>query len=136
VAPGVTVGTTTSPVPELKLSLPSFAVEVEHDLLAQRELFGLSTVSTDPGRSGHFSAISPEPLVVGQAKQTVLARFFATGFEAAAVTAMGMMLTSMPTRQERRLDVDLNRPFAFVALHRATRLPIVAGWIAHPTEPA
>jgi serine protease inhibitor len=136
VAPGVTVGTTTSPVPELKLSLPSFAVEVEHDLLTQRELFGLSTVSTDPGRSGHFSAISPEPLVVGQAKQTVLARFFATGFEAAAVTAMGMMLTSMPTRQERRLDVDLNRPFAFVALHRATRLPIVAGWIAHPTEPA
>lgn len=136
VAPAVTVGTTTSPVPELKLSLPSFAVEVEHDLLAQRELFGLSTVSTDPGRSGHFSAISPEPLVVGQAKQTVLARFFATGFEAAAVTSMGMMLTSMPTRQERRLDVDLNRPFAFVALHRATRLPIVAGWIAHPTEPA
>jgi Serpin (serine protease inhibitor) len=136
VAPGVTVGTTTSPVPELKLSLPSFAVEVEHDLLAQRELFGLSTVSTDPGSSGHFSAISPEPLVVGQAKQTVLARFFATGFEAAAVTTMGMMLTSMPTRQERRLDVDLNHPFAFVALHRATRLPIVAGWIAHPTEPA
>ena len=136
VAPAVTVGMTTSPVPELKLSLPSFAVEVEHDLLAQRELFGLSTVSADPGRSGHFSAISPEPLVVGQAKQTVLARFFATGFEAAAVTAMGLMLTSMPTRQERRLDVDLNRPFAFVALHRASRLPIVTGWIAHPTEPA
>jgi serine protease inhibitor len=136
VAPAVTVGMTTSRVPELKLSLPSFAVEVEHDLLAQRELFGLSTVSTDPGRSGHFSAISPEPLMVGQAKQTVLARFFATGFEAAAVTAMGMMLTSMPTQQERRLDVDLNRPFAFVAVHRASRLPIVAGWIAHPTQPA
>jgi serine protease inhibitor len=136
VAPAVRIGTTTSRVPELKLSLPSFNVEVEHDLLGRRESFGLSTVSTDPGRSGHFSAISPEPLMVGQAKQTVLARFFATGFEAAAVTAMGMMLTSMPTQQERRLDIELNRPFGFVAVHREARLPLVAGWIARPTEQA
>jgi serine protease inhibitor len=66
----------------------------------------------------------------------VLARFFATGFEAAAVTAMGMMLTSMPTQQERRLDIELNRPFGFVAVHREARLPLVAGWIARPTEQA
>ncbi|HEU4946549.1 MAG TPA: serpin family protein [Kribbella sp.] len=135
VAPGARIGTTTSPYPELKLSLPAFGVEVEHDLLAQKELFGLSTVSTDPGRNGHFSAISPEPLAVGQAKQAVLARFFATGFEAAAVTAMGLMRTSMPMRQERRLDVELNRPFGFVAIHRDSRLPVVAGWIVQPTEP-
>jgi serine protease inhibitor len=136
VAPAVRIATTTSRVPDLKLSLPSFSVEVEHDLLAQRDLFGLATVSSDPGSSGHFSAISPEPLMVGQAKQTVLARFFATGFEAAAVTAMGMRLTSMPMEQERRLEVELNRPFGFVAVHRESRLPVVAGWIAHPTEPA
>ena len=135
IAPGLKIGLTTSSVPELKLSLPSFSVRAEHDLLAKRELFGLTTVTTDPGRTGHFSAISPEPLAVGQAKQTVLARFFATGFEAAAVTAMGLMRTSMPTNQARRLEVDLDRPFAFVAVHRASRLPIVAGWIAEPTEP-
>lgn len=135
IAPGIKVGLTQSSVPEAKLSLPSFSVTAEHDLLAQRELFGLGTVSTDPGRTGHFSAISPEPLVVGQAKQTVLARFFATGFEAAAVTAIGLMRTSMPTNQARRLDVELTRPFGFVAVHRDSRLPIVAGWIDQPTEP-
>jgi hypothetical protein len=135
VAPGIKIGLTTSSVPELKLSLPSFNVQVEHDLLDHRELFGLATVSTDPGESGHFSAISPEPLAVGQAKQTVLARFFATGFEAAAVTAMGLMRASMPTKQERRLDVELDRPFGFVAIHRESRLPVVAGWIEQPTEP-
>jgi serine protease inhibitor len=135
VAPGIKIGLTTASVPEVKLSLPSFSVQVEHDLLAQRELFGLSTVTSPPQGTGHFSAISPEQLVVGQAKQTVLARFFATGFEAAAVTAMGLMRTSMPTNQARRLDVSLERPFGFVAVHRDSRLPIVAGWIDRPTEP-
>jgi hypothetical protein len=48
---------------------------------------------------------------------------------------MGMMRTSMPTNQARRLDVQLDRPFGFVAVHRDTRLPIVAGWIDQPTEP-
>ena len=135
VAPGVKIGQTTAPRPDLKLTLPSFNVEAEHDLLALRELFGLSAVTTDPGERGHFSAISPTPLAVGQAKQKVLARFFATGFEAAAVTAMGLMRASMPTRQARRLDVALDRPFAFAAVLRESRLPIVAGWVATPTEP-
>jgi len=134
VAPGVKVGQTTSPRPDLKLSLPSFSVEAEHDLLASAELFGLSAVSTDPGVHGHFSAISPAPLAVGQAKQKVLARFFATGFEAAAVTAVGLMRTSMPTQQAKRLEVTLDRPFGFVAVLRESRLPIVAGWIETPTE--
>ncbi|ADB30816.1 proteinase inhibitor I4 serpin [Kribbella flavida DSM 17836] len=134
-APALTITQTTSPTPEVNLSLPSFAVQAEHDLLAQRELFGLTAVTSDPGAQGHFSAISPDPLVVGQANQTVLARFYATGFEAAAVTAMGMMRTSVSVTQSRRLDVALTQPFAFTALHRETRLPVVAGWIASPTEP-
>jgi serine protease inhibitor len=115
--------------------MPSFSVRVEHDLLGLREVFGLTAVTSPPAGAGHFSAISPEQLVVGQAKQTVLARFFATGFEAAAVTAMGMMRTSMQTSQTRRLEVSLDRPFGFVAVHRESRLPVVAGWIDRPTEP-
>jgi serine protease inhibitor len=135
VAPGVTIGLTTSPRPDLKVSLPSFSVEAEHDLMASGELFGLTAVTSDPGASGHFSAISPTPLAIGQAKQKVLARFFATGFEAAALTSMALMRASMPTKQERRLDVSLDRPFGFVAVLRESRLPIVAGWVAMPTEP-
>jgi len=135
IAPGITIGLTTSSVPVVKLSLPALNVEVEHDLLARRELFGLTAVTGPPSGSGNFSGISPDQLVVGSAKQSVLARFFATGFEAAAVTAMGLMRTSMPTTQARRLDVALDRPFAFTAVLRTTRLPIVTGWIEQPTEP-
>jgi serine protease inhibitor len=135
VAPGVRIGQSSAVRQDLKLTLPAFNVETEHDLLALRELFGLSTVTTDPGERGHFSAISPTPLAVGQAKQKVLARFFATGFEAAAVTSMALMRTSMLTRQARRLEVALDQPFAFAAVLRESRLPIVAGWVATPTEP-
>lgn len=135
VSPAVRVAMSTTPEPVVQLSLPSFSISMEHDLLDQAELFGLSTVMSDPGAHGHFSAISPTPLRLGQAKQTVLARFFAKGFEAAAVTAMGMMRTSMPMERERKLVLDLDRPFAFTAIHRATRLPIVTGWLATPTEP-
>ncbi|MGW5194845.1 serpin family protein [Kribbella sp. NPDC004138] len=133
--PGLTIGKTTAARPDLKVSLPSFSIEVEHDLLASQELFGLTAIASDPGARGHFSALSPTPLQLGQAKQKVLARFFATGFEAAAVTAMAMTRAAMITSQERRLEVTLDRPFAFVAVLRDSRLPIVAGRVERPTEP-
>jgi len=133
--PGLSIGQTTSARPDLKVSLPSFGIEVEHDLLGLRELFGLTTVTSDPGARGHFSALSPTPLQLGQARQKVLARFFATGFEAAAVTTMVMTQAAMITRHQRRLELVLDRPFAFAAVLRESRLPIVAGWVATPTEP-
>ncbi|HEY3561047.1 MAG TPA: serpin family protein [Kribbella sp.] len=134
-APGVRIGRTTAARPDVKVSLPSFSIDVEHDLLRLRELFGLTTVSSNPGERGHFSALSPTPLRIDQAKQRVLARFFATGFEAAAVTAMAMTRAAMVTRQQRRLEVTFDRPFAFVAVLRDSRLPIVAGRVERPTEP-
>ncbi|MGZ0148136.1 serpin family protein [Kribbella sp. WER1] len=135
-APGVRIGETTASRQQVRLSVPAFSVDVEHDLMASRELFGLTTVSSDPGAQGHFSALSPTPLRIDQARQRVLARFFATGFEAAAVTAMAMTRAAMVTSKGRRLEVTLDRPFAFVAVLRDSRLPIVAGSVEVPTEPA
>ena len=135
VAPGVRIGQTTSARPDLKVSLPSFSVEVEHDLMQSAELFGLTAVTSDPGDHGHFSALSPTPLRLGQANQKVLARFFATGFEAAAVTAMAMTRAAMMSTKQRRLELALDRPFAFTAVLRESRLPIVAGWVETPTQP-
>ncbi|MEU4195074.1 serpin family protein [Kribbella sp. NPDC026611] len=132
--PGLRIGQTTSARPDLKVALPSFSIEVEHDLLeSPAEVFGLGAVASSPGL---FSALSPTPLQVGEARQKVLARFFATGFEAAAVTAMAMTRAAMVTSHERRLEVVFDQPFAFAAVLRESRLPIVAGWVARPTEPA
>lgn len=50
--PGLRIGQTTSARPDLKLNLPSFSVEVEHDLLQSRELFGLTAVTSTQGSTG------------------------------------------------------------------------------------
>ncbi|WP_427884794.1 serpin family protein [Kribbella sp. GL6] len=134
-APGVRIGETTAARQQVQVSLPAFGIDVRHDLMESREIFGLTTVSSDPGAHGHFSALSPTPLRIDQAQQRVLARFFATGFEAAAVTAMAMTRAAMVTGRQRRLEVAFDRPFAFVAVLRDSRLPIVAGRVEVPTEP-
>jgi serine protease inhibitor len=73
--------------------------------------------------------LSPQPLAVGQARQSVMARFSATGFEAAAVTAMAMAPGSAPTPGAKSLLVSLEQPFGFIAVHRPTGTPVVAGWV-------
>lgn len=126
-APAVTVIETTTPEPTVQLSLPYFEVTATHNLLEQRETFGLVT-ATDC-RRGHFPGLSPAPLCVRAAKQAVMAEFSARGFKAAAVTAVAMALSRQPL-VGRALFVELDRPFAFVAVHRPTGIPVVAGWVA------
>lgn len=129
VRPGLTVVKSSARRPDIELMLPAFEVRADHDLMDNADLFGLEAVSRRPGETGHFSRLSPERLEVSQARQTVFARFFASGFEAAAVTAVGMVRMAMATPENKRLRVVLDRPFAFAAIHRPTGLPIVSGWI-------
>ncbi|WP_330229795.1 serpin family protein [Nocardia sp. NBC_00508] len=132
--PGLTVRTEEVPAnaDQLRLRLPPFEVRSTHDLLAGPGLFGL-TAATDC-TSGHFPAISPVPLCVGQGAQEVLARFSHDGFEAAAVTAFGLRAASAALRnyQATVMSVTFDRPFGFLAVHRPTGLAVVAGWIATP----
>ncbi|WP_332838981.1 hypothetical protein [Nocardia bovistercoris] len=62
------------------------------------------------------------------------ARFTSGGFEAAAVTAIGMARAAAPSqsRRIRCVEVTFDRPFGFLAVHRPTGLAIVAGWVATP----
>jgi hypothetical protein len=127
-APAVEVIESMSPVPTVVLSMPYFEVDAEHDLLEHAEVFGLRS-ATDSSR-GHFPGLSPFPLAVSQAKQAVMARFSATGFEAAAVTAMAMVAGSAPMPGGKALKVSLDEPFGFIAVHRPTGIPVVAGWVS------
>jgi serine protease inhibitor len=113
--------------PGLALTTMRFTVRSEHDLLEHAEVFGLQTVSR--ADRGHFSRISPVPLSVDQAVQSTVATFSATGFEAAAVTAVGLRLVSMPVHNQRGLQMTYDRPFGFLAVHRGTGLVLFAGWV-------
>ncbi|WP_459958925.1 serpin family protein [Nocardia sp. IFM 10818] len=116
----------------LRLTLPPFKIRAAHDLLAHADLFGLQAASTP--RIGQFPTLDKN-LFVSAGSQDVLAEFSAEGFEAAAVTAFAMQVAALlhpPGTRSRRLELTLDRPFAFLAVHRATGLVLVAGWIAEP----
>lgn len=120
----------------VRLELPSFEIRARHNLMEHADLFGLSSL-TDPVTS-HLPLLSPIPLYVSDGAQSVLARFFAEGFEAAAVTAFDVAATGAP---DWRYDVTLmrimfDRPFGFLAVHRFSRLAVVAGWVSSPFGPA
>jgi serine protease inhibitor len=129
--PGVTVEDVTSfsAAPTLSLTTVPFTIGADHDLLDHAALFGLRT-ATDSG-TGHFPGISPYPLAVGAAKQSATAGFSATGFRAAAVTAISMIPGSAPgqARQAKRVRVEFRRPFGFLARHRLFHAVLVAGWV-------
>ena len=135
--PGLIVERRKSPRPKdvLRLALPSFEIRTKHDLLADPDLFGLGLV-TDTSTS-HLPRLSPVPLAISDGAQDVLARFFAEGFEAAAVTAFGAIAGSAPPEDLYDVTyarVDFDRPFGFLAVHRPSRLAVVAGWVNSPFQ--
>ncbi|MFI6739249.1 serpin family protein [Nonomuraea sp. NPDC050451] len=133
--PGMTVRHVRDHAPGdvLNVTVPRFTVTSTHDLLDLPEVFGLATV-TDVTR-GHFPGISALPLAVTHARQNAIASFQATGFEAAAITALGAVAAGIappPPYRVRRIDLDFSHPFGFLTVDRRSRLILTAGWIAEP----
>ncbi|MFB7374066.1 serpin family protein [Streptomyces sp. NPDC056222] len=121
--------------PTLAVTTSPFSLTSDHDLLKSPELFGL-TSATDR-RRGHFPGISDFPLAIADARQSAMARFDAEGFEAASVSAMGACAggaAAPPPYVVRRIDVDFDRPFGFLTVHRTSRLILTAGWVAEPVD--
>jgi hypothetical protein len=117
----------------LRLSLPSFEIRCHHDLLTHRETFGLQAVTDRAGTC--LPLLSPDRLFVSHGAQDVLARFSATGFEAAVVTAFFASPPSAVRPRPHRVkvvEVRFDRPFGFIAVHRPSRLALVAGWVISP----
>lgn len=132
--PGVTEDTVDGPDdrPELLVRTVGFTVTGEHDMLDHADLFGLATAARD---GDHFPDISPR-LSVSDARQSARAEFTATGLRAAAVTALAMRAGGAAPRatvRRRRVRLDVDRPFGFLAVHRPTGLVLVAGWVTDPT---
>ncbi|WP_030268197.1 serpin family protein [Streptomyces sp. NRRL B-24484] len=135
--PGLTIDTwdSTTPGNRLDLTTAAFTVDTTHDLLERAETFGLAAARDQDSFPG---ICRTPPLRVTQAKQRATAVFGARGFEAAAVTAVGMSrgMPAPPSVLHRvtvaRACVD--RPFAFLAVHRPTGLVLAGGWITEPAD--
>jgi serine protease inhibitor len=136
VAPGVTVREVASTVRADQMALQTVAFDLtsSHDLLEEAEVFGL--VDAQDRDEGHFPGISQVPLAVDAAAQQAKAEFSATGFKAAAVTAIGMVraAAAQPRRtyRVRQVEVAFDRPFGWVAVDVGSGLVVAFGWVQQP----
>ena len=116
----------------IRVELPSFSVRDEHELTDEPALFGIEAAMD--ASDGHFFEISPEPLAIEKMVQLAFAQFNETGFRAAAVTMVVMPrgAAALPEGRCKQVSVVHDRPFGFVAVHRATNLALFSGWVATP----
>ncbi|NGO15286.1 serpin family protein [Streptomyces sp. HC44] len=119
--------------PKLDVTTMAYDMTAHHDLLELHRLFGLTTARD--AAHGHFPGISGSPLAIGSAQQSTMARFGALGFRAAAVTAVAAQPTGAPAGpgyMTTTIRATFDRPFAFLAVHRTSRLVLAAGWVTDP----
>ena len=92
----------------IKVTLPKFKTEYETSLNATLQRLGMRDAFTP---SADFSGMSKEPLMISEVKQKTFIEVNEEGSEAAAVTSVAVMRTSLaPEPLEFRVD----RPFVFL----------------------
>ncbi|WP_205325544.1 serpin family protein [Glycomyces sp. YM15] len=119
--------------PEVEVQTVRFKLDADLDLSDDADALGLVTAS-DADRA-RFDRLAAEPVYVTQAKQTAMSVFSATGFEAAAVTAIAMTRAAAfakPKHRHIRASIRFDRPFAYLARHRPSGLILIAGWVDEP----
>lgn len=127
------MGTRPQTGPEIDVQTVRFKVDADLDLGEDIRALGLE-LAADEDRA-RFDRLAAEPVYVSQARQTCTAEFSATGFEAAAVTAIAMARAGAVAKfdhRRKKTAVAFDRPFAYLARHRPTGLVLVAGWVAEP----
>ncbi|HZE48665.1 MAG TPA: serpin family protein [Jatrophihabitantaceae bacterium] len=110
--------------------LPAWSARSEHPLM--RPEFGF------PAAAQGLIDLLPGRGYSVEAKQSALARFTRTGFEAAAVTGMAMTASLATEGRRRTATLRFGRPYAVVA--RATTgewdgVPVFSAWVSAPEEP-
>jgi hypothetical protein len=118
--------------------LPAWSADTELDL--NDETLGFPAVARIVAAALELSTLRFE------ARQAAVARYSAVGFEAAAVTMLGIAMSSRTTRAglRRLATVRFGHPFAVVAAVSDTRfgepvspwhgLPVFSAWVSEPSD--
>jgi len=114
--------------------LPAWSAQSTHELTAPE--FGLAAAA------GVLIALLPPGDYQFEARQSAVARYSRTGFEAAAVTAIGIRATAMlePRGVRRTAILRFGHPYAVVAVAQGGGpwhgVPVFSAWVTDPEEPA
>lgn len=114
---------------EVILSLPKMDVSDDNTLADALKLLGVETAFAD---NADFTGISDTPLCVDEILQKVRVQVDEQGTKAAAATAMMVKFTSL-MRPEEPVEMNVNRPFAFVISDGSTGSVCFIGAIENPS---
>lgn len=109
----------------IKWSLPKVSLSTEKSLKETLMNLGVKEIFS---HEANFENLSKEPLFVTLIKQFTDFSMDEEGVEAAAATIIGLEATSAPP--EEAMEMNLNRPFGLIILHRG--VPLFMGEIYNP----
>jgi hypothetical protein len=109
--------------------LPAWSARSDHDLNDPALGFGAAKNALAGGS---------EPW---QARQSAMARYSRTGFEAAAVSGVAAFLVAHPAGTRRVAELRFGHPYGVVAVTLAGNgpwhgMPVFSAWVAEPEDPA
>jgi len=111
---------------QVLVNLPKFSFEYERFLNSQLKALGM--VDAFNPREADLSGISDAELFVSFVKQNTFVEVSEEGTEAAAVTTIGVEVTSMPPY------LFVNKPFIFAIRERTTNALLFMGSVTNPTK--
>jgi serine protease inhibitor len=112
------------------IQLPRFQFEYEADLVAALKAMGME-VAFDANQAD-FSAMTPLTAAINQVKHKTYIDVNEEGTEAAAVTSIGVVATSMPIDPEPPFQMVVDRPFFAAIRDRQTGTILFMGSIVDP----
>jgi serine protease inhibitor len=110
---------------DVELQLPRFKLEWERKLIPDLQALGMRAAFVDGGANFSRITTSGAPLFISLVKQKTYVDVNEEGTEAAAVTNVGVSLTSAPVRRSFIVD----RPFVFVLRERLSGTILFMGKI-------
>lgn len=118
---------------EVQLALPKFESRYEETLEDELAKLGIG-VAFDPARADFsgMSANRTKDLFIGTVRHKTFVRVDEKGTEAAAVTSVGMRMTSVPA-VDRKISFD--RPFLYGIMDMKAGIPLFVGILETPAKP-
>jgi len=113
------------------LGLPRLKLELTADLKPPLHALGIQSAFSPS--TADFSALSGEPTFVSAVVQKSFVEINERGTEAAAVTAIEAMPTSVVLKPPTPFEMIVDRPFLFVIEHHRTRTILFMGIIFDPS---
>ncbi len=116
---------------KVRLALPKFEVNYAADLIPTLRKMGMDLPFS---AKANFKNISKTPLQISTVRQKTFFKVDEKGAEAAAVTTIGMRLTSAAPRPEKVYEMTIDRPFLIQLVNKTRDITLFVGNIFNPNK--